>query len=182
MLVPEILEQVSNKTILRVDARREGGISSRIKVRRGQRISFFATGLVSYDGGYHFTTPEGILANEFGIPLSQINEAGSPAYTIWPNEHAYLTDGGILGRIGSLIGWIGDYDPFKAFVAGTKREFDNEEGELWLAVNDAKGTYEDNVGEFRVEVTLTEISGSKFSVIVAQGISTKIRSDNNDVW
>jgi hypothetical protein len=143
--------------IVRVDASLEGGIRTSITLAAGQRVTFFATGLISYDGGYNYTTPEGIICNEYGINYTTADEGGNRIPTVWPHEDAYRTDGGELGIIGSLIGWIGAYSPDRAIKIGTKRELEVlEEGELCLAVNDAKGTYGDNKGEFRVEIRIEE--------------------------
>jgi hypothetical protein len=53
------------------------------------------------------------------------------------------------------MGWIGTYTEQGAFLIGSKREIQvSETGNLYLMVNDAKGTYSDNDGEFRVDIKL----------------------------
>ena len=74
---------------------------------------------------------------------------------VLPHPGAYKTNGNEPGLIGSLIGWIGKYTEQGAFLIGSKREIQvNQNGDLYLMVNDAKGTYSDNDGEFRVEIKL----------------------------
>lgn len=143
--------------VVRVDASKEGGINTNIRVLPGQTIVFFARGLISYDGRNHFATPEGILCNEYGRPFIFKDENGNESIAVWPHPGAYKTNGNELGRIGSLIGWIGSYTEAGAFLIGTKREIQvGEVGNLFLMVNDAKGTYADNDGEFRVDITIIE--------------------------
>ncbi len=155
--VSEVIEGTRQLVVVRVDAAIEGGISTGIKVRAGQRIAFFARGLISYDSWNHFTNAEGIICNEYGIPLAFTNEAGQMAMGTWPHDGAYKTAVNELGRIGSLIGWINEYSEEKAYFVGVKRQIAvNEDGELHLAVNDARGTYADNSGEYRVEIRITD--------------------------
>jgi len=139
--------------IVRVDASKEGGIKTNISVSAGQTLSFFARGLITYNGKQHFTTPGGVLCNEYGIPLNIKDESGTSGMVVWPHPEAYLTNGNEPGLIGSLIGWIGKYTEQGAFFIGSKREFQaTQTGNLYLMVNDAKGTYSDNDGEFRVDI------------------------------
>jgi hypothetical protein len=141
--------------IVRVDASKEGGINTNIKVLPGQTLSFFARGLITFDGRHLFATPEGILCNEYGIPVTFNNESGNGGIAVWPHLESYKTNGNETGRIGSLIGWIGTYTEQGAFLIGSKREIQvSETGYLYLMVNDAKGTYSDNDGEFRVDIKL----------------------------
>jgi hypothetical protein len=141
--------------IVRVDASKEGGINTNIRVLPGQTLSFFARGLISYNGRHHFATPEGILCSEYGIPFIFKDESGNGGISVWPHLGAYKTNGNETGRIGSLIGWIGTYTEQGAFLIGSKREIQvSETGYLYLMVNDAKGTYSDNDGEFRVDIKL----------------------------
>ena len=155
--VPEIIEDRKDIQIVRVDASVEGGIETKIKVLPGQRITFFARGLISYNGGIHFTNPEGVICNEYGLPLLFLpDNAGNMRPAVWPHENAYRTNGSELGRIGSLFGWINKYTEENSFFIGTKREIEvTEEGYLYLAVNDARSTYGDNDGEFRVDIRVT---------------------------
>ena len=157
LVVPDIIEDPTEVRIIRVDASKEEGINTNIRVLPGQRIVFFARGLISYDGGHYFTTPEGILCNEYGLPIVTKYVDGNNVLVVWPHEQAYKTDGGELGRIGSLFGWINAYSPEKAFLIGSRREIEvTEEGNLYLAVNDEKATYSDNDGEFRVDIRVVE--------------------------
>jgi hypothetical protein len=153
--VSEVIEDSQTTKIVRVDASKDGGINTNIKVLPGQTVVFFARGLISYDGRHHFATPEGILCNEYGIPFIFNDESGNGGMAVWPHPGAYKTNGNELGRIGSLIGWIGTYSEQGAFLIGSKREVQvGETGYLYLMVNDAKGTYSDNDGEFRVGVDI----------------------------
>lgn len=139
--------------IVRVDASKEGGINTKIPVQAGQTLSFFARGLITYNDKQHFATPEGILCNEYGIPLTINDGSGNSGMVVWPHPEAYKTNGNEPGLIGSLIGWIGKYTERGAFLIGSKREIQaSQAGDLYLMVNDAKGTYSDNDGEFRVEI------------------------------
>jgi len=156
-VVPDIIEDPTEVRVVRVDASKEEAINTNIRVLPGQRIAFFARGLISYDGGHHFTTPEGILCNEYGLPIMTRDADGNKVLVVWPHEHAYNTDGRQLGRIGSLFGWANAYSPERALLIGSRREVEvAEEGTLYLAVNDAKGTYGDNDGEFRVDIRIVE--------------------------
>jgi hypothetical protein len=156
-VVPDIIEDPAEVRIVRVDASKEKGVNTKIRVLPGQRIAFFARGLISYDGGHNFATPGGILCNEYGLPTMMKDADGNNVLVVWPHEQAYKTDGGELGRIGSLFGWINAYSPERAFLIGSRREIEvTEEGNLYLAVNDAKGTYSDNDGEFRVDIRIME--------------------------
>jgi hypothetical protein len=153
-VVPEIVEDSTDVKIIRVDAAKEEGVNTNIRVAPGDRIVFFARGLISYDGGHHFATPEGILCNDYGLPLTQDAE-GKRSPVVWMHKEAYTTNGGELGRIGSLFGWIDTYSEQAAFLIGTKREIEVASGgTLYLAVNDVAGTYGDNDGEYRVDIRI----------------------------
>jgi len=153
----DVIEDSEVIKVVRVDASKEGGIKTNIKILSGQRVVFFARGLISYNGGHHFATPEGILCNEYGIPLAFSDESGNSGIAVWPHPGAYKTNGDETGRIGSLVGWIGDYTEQDAFLIGSKREIQAKEtGYLYLMVNDAKGTYGDNDGEFRVDIKIVK--------------------------
>ena len=140
---------------VRVDASIEGGVNTGIKVLTGQKMRFFARGLVSYDSRNNFATPEGILCTEYGLPYFKKEGDIFLSPVIFPHEKAYKTDGKEIGRVGSLIGWVNQYSSEKSFFIGTKRDIIfQEDGYLFLAVNDAKGTYGDNDGEFRVDIQI----------------------------
>src|SRR5690606_16453248 len=128
-------------------------ICTGLQVLHGQRIAFFARGLITYDGGYHFSNPEGMLCNAYGLPILAKDPEGNPALAVWPHEQARITDGNRLGLIDSLFAWIGQYSAERAFFVGSRRKITiPEDGYLYLAVNDAAGTYGDNDGEFRVDI------------------------------
>jgi len=160
--IPEMRDDSKGVTIARVDASKEEGVNTNIKVLPGQKLVFFARGLMSFDGGHNFATPEGILCNAYGVPVSVKDPAGNLiAPVVWPHEGAYMTDGDKLGQIGSLFGWIDEYSAETAFHIGTKKEIDvTEEGCLHLAVNDQIGTYGDNDGEFRVDIRVVFSEGT----------------------
>jgi hypothetical protein len=154
----DLIGDLIDVKIFRVDASKEGGINTNILLKSGQRVTFFARGLISYDGSrQQFTTPEGIICNEYGIPIMEEDDKGNKSMVVWPHPEAYKTNGTTLGRIGSLIGWVGDYSEQRTFLIGSKWEMIVEnDGYLFLMVNDAKGTYEDNNGEYRVEIRVLE--------------------------
>ena len=133
-----------------VPAEREGGINTGIFIRPDQRMTFNASGVITYDSGHHFTNPDGMLCTYKGQPLAH-PQALMPM--IWQHKKAYRTDNGKMGIIGSLIGWIGEYSEERAFLIGSQGEITADyEGFLYLAINDAKRTYTDNQGEYRVTV------------------------------
>jgi len=143
----------SRISVVRVDASQESGCNTQLSLKAGQRVLFFARGLISYNARHNFTTPEGIITNEYGIPFQFKDETGLNGMAVWPHPDAYKTEGNNLGRIGSLIGWIDSYTESGAFFIGSKREIlIPGTGILYLAVNDVSGTYGDNDGEFRVDI------------------------------
>lgn len=155
--VIDVIEDPSSTKTVRVDASQEGGINTNILLFAGQTVAFFARGLITYNGGHHFATPEGILCNEYGVPYLSNDESGAGGIAVWPHPEAYKTNGNELGCIGSLIGWVGHYTDQEAFRIGSKREIQvSKTGYLYLMVNDAKGTYNDNNGEFLVEIRILE--------------------------
>lgn len=133
-----------------VPAEREGGINTGIFIKPGQRITFNAAGVITYDSGHHFANPDGMLCSYKGQPLAH------PQILIpmvWQHEGAYRTDNGNMGIIGSLIGWIGECSEESAFLIGSDKEVTSDrEGFLYLAINDAKETYADNQGEYQVAI------------------------------
>jgi hypothetical protein len=138
----------------KVPANKEMGINSGIRLRPNDRISVIASGVISYDSWNHFTNPDGLLTTYKGLPLAHPQE-GKPMI-LWHDE-AYRTNDGNLGRVGSLIGWVGEYSQDTAFLIGENAEITIEtEGFLYLAVNDARGTYDDNQGEFEVTVRVSK--------------------------
>jgi len=161
-VIPEMRDDSKGVTIARVDASKEEGVNTGINVLPGQKLVFFARGLISYNERHTFATPEGILCNEYGLSVSVKDPEGNvTAPVVWPHEGAYMTDGDKLGQIGSLFGWINEYSAETAFHIGTKKEIDvTEEGCLHLAVNDQMGTYGDNDGEFRVDIRVVLSEGT----------------------
>ena len=140
-----------------VDSSLEEGLNTGIYVKSGQKIALFARGLITYDNGHYFSNPEGIICNELGLPYVFPNEEGQIIYGVWPHIKALKTNGGELGRIGSLIGWINKFSEERAFIIGCKREVTvQEDGELYLKVNDVVGAYNDNDGEYRVDIKIIE--------------------------
>ena len=160
-LNPELTDASTGARVVTVDASEESGVNTGIEVLRGQKLVFFARGLISYRKGHNFASPEGILCNEYGVPVFAKDADGKlVAPVVWPHEGAYRTDGDQLGKIGALFGWINDYSAETAFHIGTKKEIEvTQEGFLHLAVNDAKGTYGDNDGEFRVDIQVLSDEG-----------------------
>ena len=94
-------------------------INTSIRLQSGQRVAFFARGLISYNGGQLFTTPEGIICNQYGIPFLSKDPNKTESFAIWLHPEAYKTNGGELGRIGSLIGWINQYTEQDSFLIDT---------------------------------------------------------------
>ncbi len=146
-----------NTFICRIDASVEEGVNTDILVCPGQKIIFFARGLISYDKFNHFTTPAGIICNEYGLPLAGKDSEDRYYPVVFPHQRTYLTDGGKLGFVGSLFGWINQYSEESSFFIGAKKEITvTEKGYLFLAVNDVKGAYGDNDGEFRVDIQVID--------------------------
>ena len=72
----------------------------------GQKVVFFARGLISFDGRNTFASPEGFLCNYLGLPLLNKDQEDRAFPVIWQHPGTFKTDGGELGRVGSLFGWI----------------------------------------------------------------------------
>lgn len=134
----------------KVPANKEGGINTGIHLTPNDRVSIIASGVISYDTWKHYTNADGLFTTYKGQPLAHPQSA-LPFF--WTHSEARTTNGGNPGRIGSLIGWIGEHSQDNAFFIGENAEItvDNE-GDLYLSVNDAEGTYSDNEGEFEVTV------------------------------
>lgn len=119
----------------------------------GDRVTITAVGLITFDGGKSFSDPRGLIRHENGSvqPFPE-----DRAYRV-KDAPEYATNG--YGLVGSLIGWIGsgNYAGGSARFIGDSRSFTVGEGEqdfLYLAVNDARGAYGDNSGEFEVHITV----------------------------
>lgn len=140
-----------------VPANKEGGVNTGIRIRGGDTIFITAKGVITFDGGRDFTNPSGILTNPRGEPL-----VGFEGSQIFPHDDAYRVRNGIeggKGLIGSLIGFIGEYSEENAFFIGQRIAIEfggNKEDFLYLSVNDAKGTYDDNQGEYQVTLYMTK--------------------------
>jgi hypothetical protein len=135
-----------------VPANREGGINTGIQLQAGDTVSVLASGVVSYDSWHHYTNAEGLHTTYKGQPLAHPQELKP---FVLPHPDAYRTDGDRPGLVGSLFGWVGAYSEQSAFFIGEKAEITvSVGGYLYLSVNDAKGTYEDNAGEFEVTVRI----------------------------
>lgn len=161
VIVPKGITDPAQVEVVRVDAAVEEGVHTGIRVLQGQCIAFFARGLITYDEGYHFSNPEGILCNAYGLPTMLQDPQGNVALGVWPHEQARKTDGDRLGLIGSLFGWIGEYSPDTAFFVGCRKRITmKQDGYLYLAINDAEGTYNDNDGEFRVDIQTVDADDS----------------------
>lgn len=138
----------------KVPANQEGGVSTGMVVNPGQKLSFSASGVITYDSGYHYTNADGFVCTYRGQPLAHPQTLQQ---MVWPHPGAYRTRSDQLGLIGSLIGWVGEYTEVAAFMIGEKAEVVVEnEGVLYLAVNDARGTYSDNEGEYEITVRIIE--------------------------
>ena len=132
--ISDVVEDPARKKTVHVEASKEGGINTGINLSLGQRVAFFVRGLISFDSGHHFATPEGVLCNEYGMPLSFKDESGSSSHAMLVHPEAYRTDGDQMGRVGSMIGWINSYSETSAFLIGAKKEIEvAEEGCLFLA-------------------------------------------------
>lgn len=148
-----ISQNQENPNTFCIPAIEENGVNTKIYINKGDHIRIFASGLISFDGKNNFSTPEGILCNEYGVPFIKNPQSRIENLLVFPHPQAIKTDENNLGLVGSLIGWIDNDKDKKYFRIGTKKEFvSNENGNLYLLVNDAKGTYEDNYGQFFVEV------------------------------
>lgn len=133
-----------------VPADREGGINTGIYLKPNDRISIVATGVISYDSGHHHANADGLFTTYKGQPLAH-PQVMKPIG--WVHPEAYQTNGDNPGIIGSLFGWVGEYTKDSAFLVGENAEVKiGNEGYLHLSVNDAKGTYGDNTGEYEVTI------------------------------
>jgi hypothetical protein len=137
---------------IKVPAVREGGINTGIHVNKGQKLQISASGIISYDSGRHHTNPDGVWCSYKG-DIMVFFPTLEPIILVF--DTAYATKGGEKGIVGSLIGWIGEYSEDRAFKIGQESEITvSDEGFLHLAVNDARGTYNDNSGEYEVTVRI----------------------------
>lgn len=144
------VQEYTNLHFFEVPATFENGLKTAVFLKAGERISITARGIVSYDSGRHHTIPSGRICTSAGIPVTD-QERFTPAG--YPNEATYSTDGGGRGIAGSLIGWVGEFHEDAAFLIGERRDIRAErDGYLYLAINDARGQYADNQGEFNVSV------------------------------
>ena len=127
-------------TFVRVPARESGGIDTQIDISLGQKIIILAFGEISFDNGQAWCTASGIITR----PLQFANRTIAAPNSYIDSEPA-----------GALIGWIGQGNQGKAFLVGEFCEkVATEMGHLFLAVNDVRGAYVDNIGSFSVQIFL----------------------------
>lgn len=127
-------------TFVRVPARESGGIDTQIDISLGQKIIILAFGEISFDNGQAWCTASGIITR----PLQLANRTIAAPHSYIDSEPA-----------GALIGWIGQGNQGKAFLVGEFCEkVATEMGHLFLAVNDIRGAYVDNIGSFSVQIFL----------------------------
>jgi hypothetical protein len=127
-------------TFVRVPARESGGIDTQIDISLGQKIIILAFGEISFDNGQAWCTASGIITR----PLQFANRT-------YPAPNSYIDS----EPAGALIGWIGQGNQGKAFLVGEFCEkVATEMGHLFLAVNDVRGAYVDNIGSFSVQIFL----------------------------
>lgn len=131
----------------------ESALNTGIFLIRGDKLEIKATGKITIDKNLTEFDANGIYRTWETPP------------TIYPHFDVYSTrkelpqeliEKGIAGLAGSLIGWIGDGNFLdSAFLIGAQRDFavsEEQEGFLYLGVNDVKGEYGDNTGSFDVSV------------------------------
>jgi hypothetical protein len=121
----------------------------------GDDVVITASGKISIDDRKTWMLPNGVYPDPItGTPIFFHT---SEAYT----AHGYPQhEAGSHGVVGSLIGWIGN-DINSAFFIGEQHSFVADRrmnGFLHLAINDTKGAYADNFGEFDVTISLKNTS------------------------
>ncbi len=115
---------------LDVDARRSNWIDSGIEVHRGDTITIQAKGYINHGGPT--CGPDG------NIGKTPFGDA------VIPNA-----------RYGALIGRIGSGDPI---IIGSHYEgVVSHEGGIKFLVNDTRGLYNDNSGEFHLQITISSL-------------------------
>lgn len=129
---------------------------------RDDEVKITVSGKITIDNGQTYCDAFGRFPNpEQPVhPLIYSSNETYPAAN-YPSEILPNVNG--KGVVGSLIGWIGDDTSTmqNTFVVGTqhlKSITKSDEGFLYLAVNDTRGYYEDNKGDFDVVIELTHIS------------------------
>jgi len=127
-------------TFVHVPARESRGVDTQIDLSLGQKLVIVASGEISIDAGKAWYSPSGIITR----PPELRNQTIQGRNMYIDSEPA-----------GALVGWIGQGNQSKAFPVGGSREVvATEAGHLFLAVNDVRGAYVDNVGEFWVQIVL----------------------------
>ena len=134
--IKSILEEAITKTPaapnLILHATREGGISTGLFLRIGQRVSVFASGEVSIDRGQTWMRPDGMV-----IKGPHVGQQCLEPDTYWGRT-------GDRGAIGALTGWIGR-DRNTAFLVGYHCTVQaGVHGFLHFGVNDTREMYWDN--------------------------------------
>lgn len=128
-------------SIQHVYAELQEGVDTNISLKPGQVLRISARGVISFDGGNHFTNPDGFWCNRDGQPV--VNEKGYNVYMTESNTLLERTR--YPGIVGALVGWIGEFEDGVPFLVGRSRELRvDRAGMLHLAVNDVKRTYGDN--------------------------------------
>lgn len=134
----------------------ENRLNTGVFVFHNDRVTINASSNVTFNGGVLWADPRGLVYDASGR-LSNFNPHPQ-AYKVKNVPHPDSTTD---GYVGSLIGWIGNggyADPNRAFYIGDSYELEvqkSEAGFLYLAVNDAAGTYGDNQGHFDVRLQVS---------------------------
>jgi hypothetical protein len=141
--------------VVKVPANREGGINTSVLLNPGDEITIIAAGVISFDGGNNWVSPDGFVSNPQTHNTIFFIEHGGPAKLYHPEAYKIQGNNGVLG---SLFGWISEYSEQNAFLVGKNlRKEIKQPGYLHLAVNDAQGTYADNLGEFVVTIEVKKV-------------------------
>jgi hypothetical protein len=139
-------EAKANGQVFQVRAVDENGLDTGLQVDRGQILRFASRGVISFDAGNHFATPDGLPCTQNG---ERIRLLGSEL-------DGYFTQGDLLmqgQRLGAIVGWIGKPEEHTVFLVGSSSTVVvTTEGTLRLAVNDVRGQFNDNIGYFEVAV------------------------------
>jgi len=133
-----------------------------ILLTAGDEIEIRANDKITIDEGKTWMDPRGIYPHPDGSG-TLIFAASHEAY---PAKGYIQPEAGNNGVIGSLFGWISSDDTAirDSFYVGdnlSKSIGKNDVGFLHLAVNDTKGAYADNSGEFSVTVSIKNLSSQE---------------------
>ncbi|MCB9452641.1 MAG: TIR domain-containing protein [Anaerolineaceae bacterium] len=132
---------------------REDELNTGIFLLPGDNLFITANGEITVDSGKSWMNPSGAFL-----------QPATGQRVFYPNPdalkaHSQIPEIGETGIVGSLIGWIGNgkHRIGRGFLVGEHCSVTvspDQEGFLYLAVNDSKGTYGDNSGEFEVIISL----------------------------